>query len=641
MAMGKPEEARYILDEALVATKGDTSVNANLAILLEQQGLFTEAIGAASAILANAPEHPSARFTLGLALLKLGRAEESSQHFRLLASAYPDNPNVYLNLGEALMATDAYSAALDAYSRAVALNPVLIAARIGIGQALAMLSQFNEANSQFAEAARLSPKETFACFGRMAEKAKQRIPPGWQPSAIEVFLSRRWEQQKTCDWRFRAEYLDVLSRYAEHLRETGAAAHDPSLAFQTLVAPLDSSRKRTLLDAVSRGMTSTVNQPARRRLVRQPGPLRLGFISADFREHPAAQLHWRQLALHDRHRHKLHAYSLVDEPGSPLRRKVVESVDVFRDLSRTNATEAAWRIARDGIDILVDITGHLDYARPEILAMRPAPIQVSYMGSPLSLGEALVDYRITDRVASPDGSEFSEAVVRLPITHFMYNDQEQVALRTPTRQECGLPDDAFVFSAFNSSFKIEPEVFAVWMELLHQIPGSVLWLRDDGKATVGNLRLAATDRGIAAERLVFAPWMERPAHLVRHDCADLFLDTFSCNAHTTAADALWAGLPVLTKTGDTLASRLATSLVRAAGLPELAVATKEDYRKQALHLARTPAVLATLRQQLRDNRRNLALFATEKRVRHLEMAFEIMHEHHDHGEAPRSFDIPD
>lgn len=639
--MGCIREAADILNEAVTATGGDVSVLTNLAILLERLGRHAESISIAERVIATDPDHEAARLTLGLALLRGGHPGKAVHHYRLLTANLPGNPDAFLNLGEALMAIDQYSEALTAYERAIELKPALIAALIGKGQALAMLERFNESDAIFSEATRLDSGETAGCFLRMAKSTGQRIPPGWRAQAVEVFLSRRWAQQQVCDWRFRDAYLDELQCYARQLAATGAGAHDPSLAFQCLAAPLPVRERRSLLDGVAAGIAASAGPPARRRLTRLAGPIRLGFISADFRESPTAQVHWRQLALHDRTRFQVHAYSLVDAGNSPLRRRIIESVDHFHDVSRASATEAAWRIARDGIDILVDLTGLVDNARPEILALRPAPLRVSYMGGLVPLGKRLVDYRLSDRTTTPDNGEFTEALALLPDTHFIYNDEEPINDRSPTRRECGLPDEGFVFCAFNSCFKIEPTVFDIWMELLKSLPGSVLWLRDEGSATIHNLRGAAVARGIADDRLIFAPRMGRPSHLARHARADLFLDTLICNAGTTAADALWAGLPVLTCTGNTMASRLATSLVSAAGLQDLIVSSTDEYRSLAYRLATTPTLLHGLRQRLAEDRGTSPLFATRRRVRHIERSFEMMWERHTAGLPPASFDVPD
>jgi predicted O-linked N-acetylglucosamine transferase (SPINDLY family) len=639
--MGCDGEAASALAEAIIATDGDISVLANMAILKERQGCLEDAAETAARVIDTMPDHSTARYTAGLALLRLGRPNEAISHYLHLTMLCPERPDVFLNLGEALMATDKYGEALAAYERAIQLNPSWVTAIIGKGQALAMLERFEEADALFEELIRTHTGEAHMCFQHMARSVGQRIPDGWIPRAAEIYLSRCWSQQQVCDWRFRQKYLDKLDAYAEWLSRADVTAHDPSLAFQCLAASLPANNRKMLLDRVAAGIASSAGPQIRRRRLRKLGPLRLGFLSADFRESPTAQLHWRQLALHDRSRFEVHAYSLFDEKNSPLRARVVESVDKFHNLSQATATEAAWRISRDGIDILIDLTGILDNARPEILALKPAPISVSYMGGLVPLGKRLVDYRISDRITTPVQDEFTEALALLPHTHFIYNDMEAIADHAPTRQECGLPPDGTVFCAFNSAFKIEPGIFSIWMRLLRECPDSVLWLREAGDATTRNLRGAAIAQGIAGDRLVFAPRMERAVHLARHAHADLFLDTFVCNAGTTAADALWAGLPVLTCAGNTMASRLATSLVTAAGIPELAVSSAEEYLALAIKLAGSPHLLQGLRRRLAGCRATSRLFATQLRVKHLSQAFEMMWERHVQGTPPMSFEIID
>jgi len=639
--MGRDSEAARVLAEAIIATEGDISVLVNMAILREQQGCLEDAWETAARVIDTMPDHSAARFTAGLALLKLGRPNEAIPHYLHLSTLFPERPDLFLNLGEALMAADKYDEALAAYERAIHLKPDLVAAMIGKGQALAMLERFGEADALFNNLTHNHAEEAHSCFQRMAKNVRQRISSGWVPRATEIYLSRRWSQQQVCDWRFRQGYLDNLGTYAEWLSSVNETAHDPSLAFQCLAASLPASKRKVLLDRVAAGIVASAGPQIRRRHLRKPGPLRLGFLSADFRESPTAQLHWRQLALHDRSRFEVHAFSLLDEKNSPLRARIIESVDKFHDISQATATEAAWRISRAGIDVLIDLTGILDNARPEILALRPAPVSVSYMGGLVPLGKQLVDYRISDRITTPVPDEFTEALALLPYTHFIYNDLEAIADRAPTRLECGLPPDGIVFCAFNSAFKIEPEIFSIWMRLLRECPDSVLWLRDAGEATSRSLRGEAIAQNVAGDRLIFAPRMERSVHLARHAHADLFLDTFICNAGTTAADALWAGLPVLTRTGNTMASRLATSLVTAAGVPELAVSSTEEYLALASRLAGSPHLLQRLRERLAGCRATSRLFDTQLRVKHLSQAFETMWECHLQGAPPTSFEIVD
>lgn len=645
--MGRLDDAAHLLEEAEQATNDAPSLLANRAILLERMGRNAESIEVARRLLKVAPDNPAALQTLGIVLLKSGRPAEATPHFRQLAALHPEKADAFLNLGESLLASDDYQAACAAYRQSLVRNPDNVAARIGLGQALAMLKDFALANSLFTQARQLDPDGTDACFKRMAQSTDQRILPGWRIKSEETYLSRHWAQQQECDWHNRDDYQQELFRYAQSLGAGESAAYDRSLAFQSLGVPLPAAERRDLLNGIARGIATSIPHPAKRRKLRKPGPLRIGFLSAGVHDHPSAQLHWRHLSLYDRSRFRIHAYSLsranqrTDEASLILRNRVINSVDHFTDLARTTVDEAIWRVSRDSIDILVDLAGFIDDARPEMLMARPAPIRVSYHGSLLSMGNQLIDYKVTDRVASPDEAEFTEALAYLPITHYMYNDAEPIDDRIPSRRECGLPDAGFVFCAFNSAFKIEPEVFGVWMRLLDDLPGSVLWLSDGGNAMRDNLRHEARARGIHPERLIFAPRIGRAAHLARHACADLFLDTFICNAHTTAADALWAGLPVLTRAGNTMASRLAASLITAAGLSELVASSTEDYLALALNLARSTQKLGGLRNRLKAGWEGSRLFATQRRVEHLSKAYEIMWEKHCRGEQPATFEVPD
>lgn len=640
--MGRREDALRLLTEADHITGGASSILINLAVLLGQLRRDSEAIVVAERVLANDPNNPDALRALGIALMATGRYAEAVAHFRQLAALEPKDAGAFLNLGEALLAADRYQEALCAYEDSLACDAGSIATRVGLGQALAMLRQFSQADAQFEEASRFDPATTSALYRRMARTAEQRIPPGWQARAVEVFLSRRWAQQQVCDWRFRTEYLDELCRYAERTAAQNGVIHDVALAFQSHTAPMPENTRRDLLGAVARGIITAAGRPVRRRLARVAGPVRIGFLSPNFREHPSAQLNWRLLALLDRTRFRVFGYSLLHSAG-PLRERVVEACDVFREVSSMSGWEIAKRIALDDIDILVDLAGHMDHARPEILALLPAPLRVSYLGSPGAMGSELVDYRITDHYTTPpeDAACWSEKLVFLPQTVALYNNREAIAATNPTRTACSLPEDGFVFCCFNASYKIEPEVFAVWMRLLARVPDSVLWLLDTGQATRDNLRREAAAHGVAPERIVFAPRLPRAEHLARHACADLFLDTFYCGAMATAGDALWSGLPVLTCSGTTMAARMSGTIVRAAGLPEMVLSDRAEYEAMAIKLATRPDALAALRQKLALERTMCPLFDTERRARELGQAFQMMWERHAAGLPPESFDVPD
>ncbi len=293
------------------------------------------------------------------------------------------------------------------------------------------------------------------------------------------------------------------------------------------------------------------------------------------------------------------------------------------------------------IDIAVDLKGYTGDARPGILAFRPAPVQVSYLGFPGTMGADHIDYILADRFIIPEEQErfYSENVVCLPECYQPNDSKRIIAEVTPTRAQAGLPETGFVFCSFNSNYKITPQIFELWMRLLHQVEGSVLWLLGGSAAAIRNLRREAQARGVDPQRLVFAPRRPLPEHLARHRLADLFLDTLPCNAHTTASDALWAGLPVLTCPGAGFAARVAGSLVQAAGLPELIATDLDAYAALALGLARDAGRLAAIKAKLAGNRFQSPLFKSGRLLGHVERAYEIMWARAERGEAPSGFSV--
>jgi predicted O-linked N-acetylglucosamine transferase (SPINDLY family) len=362
-------------------------------------------------------------------------------------------------------------------------------------------------------------------------------------------------------------------------------------------------------------------------------------VSGDFRDHATAHLTAGLFEHHDRSRFEVFGYSFGRDDGSAYRQRIAAVFDHFADVQDEPLYETARRIARDGVHVLVDLMGYTGRARPEIFAMRPAPVQVSYLGYPTTTGADFIDYFIGDRFAIPDDDRqwFTERVVRLPASYQVNDDRQPIGEETPDRASEGLPEGAFVFCSFNRHLKIERAVFDAWMRVLRAIPGSVLWLL--AGAGEHTLREAATAQGVDANRIVFARHARKPAHLARHRLADLFLDTQHVNAHTTASDALWAGLPLLTVTGQGFSARVAASLLRAVGLPELVTETLEDFEQTAVALACSPARLAELRARLANNRTRAPLFDTARTTRDLERAYERMWAIAAAAKPPEAFDV--
>jgi len=369
--------------------------------------------------------------------------------------------------------------------------------------------------------------------------------------------------------------------------------------------------------------------------------IRLGYFSSDFHNHATSQLMAGLFELHDRTRFELFAFSFGRQVIDPMRRRVEAAFEHFVDVSKKSDAEVA-RLAREReLDIAVDLKGLTEQARTRIFAYRAAPLQVSYLGYPGTTGAGCIDYLIADRVVAPPAQRmhYSERIAWLPHSYQVNDSRRPIAPQAPSRAQAGLPEHRFVFCCFNSAFKITPDVFDVWMRLLQKADGSVLWLLDHNPTATRNLRAEAQRRGIAPERLVFAPRVVPSAHLARHRLADLFLDTFYCNAHTTAADALWAGLPLLTCPGRTFSSRVGASLLHAVGLPELVAASSEEYESLALALASDAERLGATRQKLARNILTQPLFDTALFARHIEAAYTAMHERALQGLPPEDFEV--
>lgn len=361
---------------------------------------------------------------------------------------------------------------------------------------------------------------------------------------------------------------------------------------------------------------------------KQSPKIKVGYFSADFRDHPVTQLLVELIETHDRSSFEVFGFSFRPADDSAPGQRIARAFDHFWDTSRMSDS-ALHSLARElGLDIAVNLSGHTAGSRNNVFAQRVAPVQVNYLGFPGTMGAEYMDYLITDAVVCPPGSEsgYSEKLARVPHCFMPYDSQQTISEPPPQRRETGLPDQGFVFCCFNNHHKITPKVFAIWMRLLQRQPASVLWLSDGPELLIANLRREAQAHGVAPERLVFAPRVGAMSdHLARYRLADLFLDTLPYNAHTTACDALWAGVPVLTHTGQSFASRVATSLLHAAGVPELVTDSFEAYEQLAAELAANPARLTAIRNKLAAEKDSSPLFDTRSLTRHMEALYTEMH----------------
>jgi predicted O-linked N-acetylglucosamine transferase (SPINDLY family) len=372
----------------------------------------------------------------------------------------------------------------------------------------------------------------------------------------------------------------------------------------------------------NRALPAVLKHPSRDKI-------RIGYFSADFYDHPVAALMAETFEAHDRSRYEVTAFSFGLDTQDGMRRRMERAFDRFLDVRGKSDQDIALLARSVGIDIAVDLAGYTGGSRTGIFALRAAPIQVNYLGYPGTMGAEYMDYLIGDRTVVPEAQQrhYTEKIVYLPHSYLPHDSSRTISETVFTREELGLPPTGFVFCCFNNSYKITPSTFDSWMRILSQVENSVLWLSQNNPTAASNLRREAARRGVNAERLIFANRMASLTdHLARHRVADLFLDTLPYNAHATAIDALWAGLPVLTCVGEGFAARVAASLLTAIELPELITSTAEQYEELAVQLAANPQRLALIRQKLASNRLKTPLFDTRAFTRHLEAAYARIHE---------------
>ncbi|MGO9230698.1 MAG: tetratricopeptide repeat protein [Bryobacteraceae bacterium] len=594
-------------------------------------------------ILHAVPDQAQALHLLGLAAVQDGHPAEALallrravRSDRRLAVAWNDLGNLLAMQGELTEAT-------ASYRRAIAEAPKFAEAHNNLGNLLQMTGALEEAVARYRAAAGLRPgyAEAFRNLGSAlrrlgradeamaALRTALEIDPGFTEAIAQlVRLSK-----ELCDW----PQLDALTAKLIEIVEAGSAAVNPFVFLS-----LDTTPRQQLLCA-RRWVAEHLRAAAERPATSGRGErITIGYLSADFQEHATAHLIAELFQLHDRGRFRTIGYSYGRDDGSAARRELRESFDEFVDLLDYSHVESAARIRADGVDILVDLKGYTTDARPEILQLRPAPIQVSYLGYPGTMGIEAVNYLLADRTVVPadEQAHFTEQLVHLPDCYQVNDRRRRIARCRPTKAECGLPETAFVFCCFNAASKITAPMFDIWMRLLGEVPGSVLWLIETNATAAANLRREAESRlAGAAMRVVFAPGLANPEHLARMAVADLFLDTLPYNAHTLASDALWGGCPVITCAGRAFPGRVAASLLRAIGLPELVTHTLADYEGLALQLAREAERLRAIRAKLQANRLTTPLFDSRRFTRHIESAFDTMWRRHAAGEAPRAFAV--
>ena len=545
---------------------------------------------------------------LGGALRKVGRFAEAGDCFAAATEREPDDALAHQRVGIILLLQNQLEPALAAFERSVKLDPTLAPTFHNLGVVLTRLGRVDEAIAALTKALELQPDHH-------------------QARAQRMFLLAR-----NCDWALLDEDLAQLPEMGTSNR---AVSPFMMLSFEDHPAR---HRLRSELHASSFDQRPA---PLPARPEARPEKLRIGYFSADFRNHAMVHLAGRMFELHDRDRFSIHGYALGPPSQDLARKRMIGAFDSFTDVEPMGDDAIAAKARDERIDIAVDLLGYTEGCRPGIFAHRVAPVQVSFLGYPGTSGAPFFDYLIADPMVIPNEfrEAYSERLITLPFTYQPSDNQRRITERPITRAEAGLPERGFVFCCFNNSYKIKPTEFAIWMRLLAMVEGSVLWLIAGSARTQDNLRAAATSNGVDPERLVFARPVPVADHLARHRLADLFVDTFHYNAHTTASDALWAGLPLVTKAGSGFAARVAASLLTAIGLDDLITTSDEQYFALALELARNPVKLAAIRERLAANRQTMPLFDSEQFTRHIEAGYEAAFQRFLEGKPPADITV--
>jgi protein O-GlcNAc transferase len=642
---GRFDAAVAPLERAVELAQDDAECRYYLAKAYASAGRRSEAVRELQETLARAPEHGGAHLDLGLNLQALGDIDAAVPHLEQAVRLAPQSAQAHSALGMALRETQRLEAAEEALRSACRIDPGDATARLNLGLVLKRRGHWDAAIEAMRESVARAPQNrkalnalgiTLARAGRGAqaiEVLRQAHEKDPAHAGVLGWLIR--EQELVCEWAG----LEELTQAARALLlEQGRSIHPFVWLSRT------GSGREQRMGAALWAQSLRPRQARRegpRPASRAGGRIRVAYLSADFHEHAMAQLMAGVFERHDRARFEVTAVSLGAGRDDAMRARLVRGFERFVDASGKSDQEVVRLIEDLGIDIAVDLMGYTKNSRTAILARRPAPVQVNYLGYPGTMGADYIDYIIADAFLIPRAAQahYAEKIVTLPDC-FQGNDaKREIGATTLTRSAAGLPEDGVVFCCFNSPYKLNPAMFDVWMRILARTPRSVLWLLGERDALLRNLRQAAQRRGVDPARRVFAARTRTQDYLARYRLADLFLDTLPFNGGATASDALWAGLPVLTCAGEVYAARMAGSLLRAVGLPELVTERLADYEARALELAADAALLRETQAKLARNRHREPLFDTERFTRNLEAAYAAMWEIRQSGEAPRHIDV--
>jgi predicted O-linked N-acetylglucosamine transferase (SPINDLY family) len=607
---GNDELAIDLISKAIIINSKDARSHYNLGFSLQKLKYYELALTCYEQAILLEPNYAVAFSNRASIFKELGKFDVALESYNQALTLSPGNAEDYSNRAVVLTSLHRAEEAIADCEQAILLLPTFHKAHYNLGLALLALKKIDEAVLAFSNALTLYPQYEYL-------------------SGLLLHT-----QMKLCAWQDFQDKAPYLIEKIHGGKKVSSAfpifAFADDLVIQRKSAEIWSDDKHPYNSLLGQ-ITKHPRHPK----------IRLGYFSADFHNHATAYLMAELFERHDKDKFELIAFSFGPETKDEMQLRVSQAFDHFINVASLSDLEIALLSRELGIDIAIDLKGVTQDYRLSIFSYRAAPIQVSYLGYPGTLGADYIDYLIADKTLIPRQSQqhYSEKIVYLP-NSYQVNDRHRVIAPTQfTKKELGLPEDAFVFCCFNNNFKITPDIFDSWVRILKAVDSSVLWLLQDNPTAAMNLQKEAASRGLDPARLVFAKRMDLPEHLARHKAADLFLDTTPCNAHTTASDALWAGLPLLTCMGESFASRVAASLLNAIGLPELVTESLVEYEALAITLATTPVKLKTLKEKLERNRLTTPLFNTELFTKHIEEAYTQIYERYQADLPPEYFEV--
>ena len=615
----------------------DAHFNRGMALRLMKQ--WQAAIDSYGKAIELKPDYAEAYHSRGLVLAELRQYQPAIDNYDNAIKIKADYAEAYNNRGVALADLKQHEAAVASYDQALDLKTDYAEAYNNRGVSLKELKQLDAALASYDQAILIKADSAEAHNNRGILLGDLRQYAAAiesydralliNPAYAFLYGSRLHTKMHICDWRAHNLQVAELLEKVEHGEK--AVAPFPILTFTGAPGPhWKAAETWTTEECPANAALGPISRRPRH------GKIRVGYFSMDFRNHPVALLVAGLIEAHDRSRFEIYGFSYGPDTQDSMRKRLEGAFDKFFDVRPKSDKDIAALARELEIDIAIDLAGYTNDARTNTFAMRAAPIQVNYLGYPGTMGANYYDYMIADKIVVPQATRhhYVEKIAYLP-NSYQANDRSRVVIdEAPFRERFGLPAAGFVFCCFNNNFKIAPNTFAIWMRILQRVEGSVLWLFEDNPAAAANLRLEAERTGVTAQRLIFATRAPHGEHMARHRAADLFLDTLPYNAHTTASDALWAGLPVLTCMGESFAGRVAASVLSALDLPELITATAEDYEAQAVTLATNPELLERLKQRIAANRLTTPLFDAKLYAGHIEDAFARMFERYHAGLAP-------